>query len=334
MGGLTVAKQAHRPDHSPVSKVLVAILISLLAAVTIFLIIQASKQNKPVSADTETYVPPQLEDETPNGDLGDGKKSGSDKKTVDKIRFDPIAAPTRFIELGADGQIMRGELGSCLDADTITFGSAELSVDNGMTWEPSYAIEAGATQILSAALLGDATAEMIALDQFCDPMLLRSFTAGVNWQPLQGAADLAWHFNPNAPYLLNSTLGPIDAPCEVAQLSLPHSGQNVAVLCQDSSVMSSVDGGAEWFESAPAIGAAAIVAASENLILAVPATDECAGVQLKQVALADGEADDLGLCLDVDVAAGELALAAIDNNLALWSGETLLVSEDGGNSWF
>lgn len=238
-----------------------------------------------------------------------------------------LNAHTRFISLGVDDQVIRGEFGSCEGEP----GWAEVSQDGGFFWELSNTIVQEAMQVLGVRIGTGGYVEMTTLDTVCEPFLLRSYIGGYSWQYAPGEVESRWYFNPLNASAINTPFGQIEAPCEVIQLSVSESATSAAVLCQDSTVMTSTDEGQTWSVAGDKTGAVAVAAQDDRILIANGYADECNGVQLQTVS--GGDAANVGSCLDVSPASDQIAIAAFAGDVAVWSGDTLRWSIDGGESW-
>lgn len=238
-----------------------------------------------------------------------------------------LNAHTRFISLGADDQVIRGEFGSCTGEP----GWAEVSPDGGIFWELSNTVVHEAMQILGVSIGTGGYVEMTTLDTFCEPFLLRSYIGGYNWQFAPGEVESRWYFNPLNAATVNTPFGQAEAPCEVIQLSVSESATNAAVLCEDSTIMSSTDEGQSWSVAGERTGAVAVAAQDDRLLIANGHSEGCNGVQLQTIS--GGVTENVGSCLDVSTTSDQIAFAAFAGDVAIWSGDALRWSIDGGESW-
>src|SRR5690625_3864481 len=116
----------------------------LLAISTVALSILALQRNKGVPENTPSYT------YTPDLQVAKPDRAGSDKGAEVETDPDPaipveetepqreiveLSAATRFLSLGPDGRMLRGEHGTCPDSP----GWSEVSFNGGIDWQATNA---------------------------------------------------------------------------------------------------------------------------------------------------------------------------------------------------
>jgi hypothetical protein len=212
-------------------------------------------------------------------------------------------------------------------------GVVEATGDGGATWTPAELPEGSAPQSIVAESASQATV-VAALTAGCAPAAFGTFVQGVDWAPSNGLSDY-WHIEGA------EVVAPGDArwlPCPGTPRQVAAAdAQSAAVLCDDAVLAITLDGGANWLETEPVSGAAAIAMqrddAGSGIRVLVAAQAECDGVQVATVAT-DGTKGAAGECVATDAADGASALAVDSTGgVWLWSGELVARLADGGATW-
>ncbi len=243
---------------------------------------------------------------------------------------EPVAVPNRVIAaIDADSAVRAASI-ECPAPSTI-----EVTDDAGASWEPFDAAGIATVQRITAE--SDTFIALVGLDvEECAPAYARSFTGGVAWEAAPDELSAAWFVDPADRAGLHAPGGPRAAPCgAIVQLAAVDE-VSAAVLCADSSIHLTVDGGASWLPAASVPGASAIGAGVSGYQVAVVNRNGCVGAQL--VALVRAESGPTlgaaGACLEATVGVGDAAVAVSEDATTwLWAGDRLARTEDGGGTW-
>lgn len=240
-----------------------------------------------------------------------------------------LAVPTRVLA-AVDSQIFIRATGGTCQAP----GTLETSQDGGASWKESDSLsESGATQILRVLSTDIDLIQVIAMDDDCRPALFITEDQGSSWQPM-GQPTAAWYLV--SPDQIMTPSGVRDLGCQAIAMAAVE--DRAAVLCADSTVVTTEDQGDTWADPVAVIGAVAISVAPENgYFMAVTGAPNCQGVQT--LALRDSVLTQRGACLAVDdiatgnITNGDVAVARAGDIAAAWVGSTFAVSQTGGLEW-
>lgn len=225
---------------------------------------------------------------------------------------------------------MRAASGTCE-----TPGTTEISVDAGQSWSESASLaRAGATQILRVLPTDPSLVQVVALDANCDPQVYRSADLGTTWEgPLSVVGT--WYFDPSTPTQVGAPDGARSLPCEGAELAA--AGDRAAVRCADGSVVTTIDRGVTWSEAAGVTDALAINYSPDSYVVAQTGVQACEGVRLTTLSSAISPV--LDGCFETTLTADasnpeNIAIAQSGTSTLLWVGDDVVISTDGGNTWF
>ena len=162
---------------------------------------------------------------------------------------------------------------------------------------------------------------VVANDDQCEPRLFGTDARGDAWYQA-GSAGMAWYLDLSSPREIGTPDGLRDVPCEA--VSLAAVGSRAALLCADSSVITSADRGATWSDPIDVPMAVAInVADSEGYIVALANHDGCRGI--RTATIRDGALDTPGECLESGpVVGGDVAVAHIADEVILWAPDAFI----------
>ena len=309
--------------------------LALLTISAVVLSVLALQRNQGVPDNTPTYTyTPDSEAAKPNqADPDSAPDIETDTDVKDHVEQpEPeeevkVPAPTRFLSLGADGQILRGEYGTCPERP----GWSEVSSNGGSDWQPTNADARGAVQILDARIASTDIQELIVLNDSCEPVLLRSYIGGVSWAEMTGMVSDRWFFNPTNSDVISTAANQVESPCEIAQMVVSASRQTGAVLCGNSEIFRSTNQGETWSGPIRAEGAQAISTTDERLILATLDREDCQGIQVEE--LNGNTFRPIGACIASSKNPEELAIAHYQEEIVIWADDAFHNSQDGGNSW-
>jgi len=309
--------------------------LALLTISAVVLSVLALQRNQGVPDNTPTYTyTPDSEAAKPNqADPDSAPDIETDTDVKDHVEQpEPeeevkVPVPTRFLSLGPDSQILRGEYGTCPERP----GWSEVSSNGGSDWQPTNADARGAVQILDARIASTDIQELIVLNDSCEPVLLRSYIGGVSWAEMTGMVSDRWFFNPANPNVISTPAGDVDAPCEIVQMVISSTRETGAVLCKNSAIAQSTDQGANWSTPVVVDGVRAISTTDDRLLIAALDTGECQGIQLKE--FDNGVFESIGTCLTSSESPDDLALTSYGDEIIVWADDDLFSSENGGATW-
>lgn len=243
--------------------------------------------------------------------------------------LEPVAVPNRVIAAIDADSVVRAVSTTCPAPSTI-----EVTDDAGATWESFDAAGIATVQRITAG--SNAFVALIGLGvEDCTPAYERSFTGGVAWEAAPGELTASWFVDPSDRAGLHAPTGDRSAPCgAIVQVAVVDEA-SAAVLCADSSIHLTVDGGAAWLPAVSVPGASAIGAGGSGFQIAVVNQNACVGAQLVALALAESgpTLGAAGACLEAVVGAGDAAVAVSENTAWLWVGDEFARTEDGGGTW-
>ncbi len=244
---------------------------------------------------------------------------------------EPVAAPNspvmqRLLAAAAGGQVLRAMVGAC----PAPAGGLEVSFDAGATWQAAATETVAATRLLQLDTSDPAITRMVSLNaETCAPQAARSFVGGTSWQ----AADLIespWYIDPADAGVVHTPAGAQAIECPA--VGLASSGSRAAVLCENSSVRITADGGASWSAPAAVPYAAAVGVTPTEFVVASAGEPECAGARTRLVGF-DFVADP-GACVAAEGATeGNTAVTGAEGQMYIWTGNTFARSFDAGATW-
>lgn len=307
----------------------------MLAVVAVVLSALALNHNRGLAVDASTYTYERdAKPSQPSVSEDHGSDDGAESTANDSLNSEgkepedhKADVPKRFLSLGADGHIFRGEVGSCTSAPAWS----EVSFDDGATWQSTNADMHGSVQILAVRIASSDIQELVTLNSECEPVVLRSYIGGISWTELSGASDERWYVEPAHAELVNTPAGEFDASCELAQVSSSPSLDIGAALCQDAQLVVSNDRGATWSESQKVEGAVNVAVTNENVVLAISDMNGCQGIQVSM--LDEDLLGSAGECLVTSAPRDEIAIAAFDEMIIVWEEDQFHRSPDGGRTW-
>lgn len=240
-----------------------------------------------------------------------------------------VAGSSRLLTAFDQGLLVRGLSGSCPDAASVV----ETSFDGGQTW---------AGQDLTASLPLAATSRLIDLrngtvvvlganvNDCAQPLAFVSGLGSGEW--FEHPAGELWRVDTEDASIVHTRGGAAVAPgCEVSQLDTGSAGVG-AVLCRDSSVAVTADGGASWNHGPGIAGANSVALMGASPVVAAVEVPGCSGVQVTPLGAGLDPAE--STCVAAEVGPEGTALAsAPDGSLWLWAGESVFMSTDGGATW-
>lgn len=310
-------------------------LVVLNAVLAIMLL---TRDTSAQSIDGERYTPPVVagspdgsadesdteapsESESGASALTEPDESESDAPAVDA----QAPVPAERLIASANGDVAwRAVVGSCEDP-----GSVELTTDGGATWSSADVGELAPVSRLKA-ITPAAVFAIGGADPDCSPTYAGSVDGGTSWEQAPELVEGSWYVDPTDRAVLGTTVGQVDAPCEIAGLA-GFDDNSAAILCTDGSLTVSTDGGASWTTAVEETDAVSIGLTLQGYVLA-GSSEDCAGTQIWSAGI-EGTTAPVGCAEDVQPVAGQTAVAGAGSSMWLWAGEETLVSADAGVTW-
>lgn len=233
--------------------------------------------------------------------------------------------PDRLLTVVTKDLMVRSMVGSCEQP-----GVMEFSKDGGQSWQESTALSTTDSTLHMRVLPTRANnVQLIALDEDCKPQLVRTENQGTAWVAPTSPTG-AWFFNPKEPTTINAPDGKVTIDCTA--VSFVATQDRAAVLCDDSTVLTTTDKAATWKAPVAVPGAIALNVTEDGYILAVANQNECVGIQT--IELEGTTVGSPSTCLeDADLQAGTVAVARTSNTVLAWIGNKFAVSSNGGDTW-
>ena len=264
-----------------------------------------------------------------------GPQSEPEVQEAEEVAPAPVApatvAPASRLLTALGGEtIMRATTGACPEA----VAGLALSSNGGETWVPQ---DVGSSVGLSAptrlADIGNGSVALLGANpNNCAEQVAAVGVAARGAWSAYGVQNL-WRVAPEDPTRLLGPGGVTRTPgCEVARFSVAAGGR-LAVVCADTSLAVSADGGLNWEHADPHPGADSVVATDAAVVVAAVEVPGCGGVQI--TSLDAGLAPTAAVCVPAEgVGQGATALsAAPDGVLWMSMGDAIVRSRDGGQTW-
>ncbi|MCT9819025.1 hypothetical protein N3K63_01855 [Microbacterium sp. W1N] len=225
----------------------------------------------------------------------------------------------RFLAVAGD-TLWRATAGAC----GVAAPTVEISTDAGETWRDVTPTAVGAAQVLGVATFSEGNGEVLAaLGDACEPAALRTYTDGRDWEAYTSVLAEATYLSPADGVTVVRPDADATAPCDAAT-NVRTSRGVIGLICDGAAMLlpagTAGTAASDWIAVAPQ-GAIALDALGGTLVVAH--TDEaCAdGVAVTRFTGTTGSL--LGCISDVDPAA-PAAISMLDDDLVLWSGDSLL----------
>lgn len=310
----------------------VALVLLAISAIALSFIALQRNRGVPENTPAYTYTPnpnvtkPGREDLDLRGEVKSDadRQQGADGAEPQEQAEAPV--PVRFLTLGADGHMFRGEYGSCPDSP----GWSEVSFNGGADWQPTNANAKGAVQILDVRISTADIQELIVLNDKCEPIVLRSYIGGISWTQMAGMEAERWFFNSVGISEVHTPAGKVEAPCDVVQLAVSRNLEVAAILCRDTSVLVSHDQGRDWYSAGRVPGVTSLAVEGETVFAATVNTAACQGVGIRS--LVEDSWATIGSCYRTQTAS-DAAVAVYHDEITIWIGEELSYSVNNGEDW-
>ncbi|WEO77977.1 hypothetical protein BJQ94_02750 [Cryobacterium sp. SO2] len=244
--------------------------------------------------------------------------------------------PTRLLSALDDTTAWRASTGECPTATA----TPELTTDAGETWQTTDATaDVQVTAPLSLAVLSDTLVEMVGLAEAdCAPQFVRSFVAGDEYANYPDLLADQWYVDPADRATVHTPAGEVAAPCDsvVSIAARSDDDSSAAIVCADTSVLSTTDSGATWSDPLKHLGIVSLADTDLGYVIATVGLPDCAGVQLTVLSGEPVDGSPSG-CLLVNMPAealqGNVAMSDGGGSLWIWAGDAVMRSTDQGTSW-
>ena len=229
----------------------------------------------------------------------------------------PTEAPvsleqTRFLAIGSEVW-WRATAGSCTGPAPVV----ERSYDQGESWTDVTPAYLGITQVQTLEAFSARDAELVAAMAGCEPQALRTYTRGEFWDSYPDVLAASRYIDPRDAGSVHLPSGPVPAPCPAA-FGLHAFGDIVTLVCDGRAWSRSGD---EWVALSPERVLA--VAIDDGDVLVAHRADDCSGVAVSRVAAATPDSASTIGCAESTDPASPAAIAAIGDDVIVWSGESL-----------
>jgi hypothetical protein len=241
--------------------------------------------------------------------------------------------PTRILSALDATTAWRATTGECRAPAT-----PEVTTNAGDTWSTTDATaEVQITALQSLTVVSDSLIQLVGLSaDDCAPQFARSFVAGEDYSLAPNLLGDQWYLDPADRAVVHTPAGTTDAPCDSVVALASRTDTEAGVLCSDTRVFTTPDGGGTWSNSVTIRGAVNLAVTEMGYVIATVGLPECAGVQLIALSVEPPTAIPTG-CLPVyepaETMQGNVALTEAAGTLWVWAGDSLQRSTDQGTSW-
>ncbi len=244
----------------------------------------------------------------PTFDFGDGTTTAS--PTPADPPTAPVGAATEERFLAIDGErLWRATAGSCSGAAPVV----ELSIDGGSTW--TDVTPPDAAQVLGAAALPDVAGEIVAATgDDCAPMVLRTYTSGVEWDEYPRALGDTTFRAPSGNMTIVAPGDDLTAPCSDAR-SVRASRGVVGLVCEGTAFALLDNSWTQLTDHAITLDAVA------GTVVVAHSSAACNGIAVTRFT---GTVGDEMTCFDDADPSEPAAISSLDGDLVLWSADLVL----------
>jgi hypothetical protein len=241
--------------------------------------------------------------------------------------------PTRILSALDGTTAWRATTGECPAPAT-----PEVTTNAGDTWSMTDATaEVQITTLQSLTVVSDRLIQLVGLSgDDCAPQFARSFVAGEDYSLAPIQLGDQWYVNPADRAVVQTPSGTMYAPCDSVVALAARTDTQAGVLCSDTRVFTTQNGGDTWGNSVTIGGAVNLAVTEMGYVIATVGLPECAGVQLIALSVEPPTATPTG-CLPVDEPAetmqGNVAVSEATGALWVWVGDSVVRSIDQGTSW-
>jgi hypothetical protein len=241
--------------------------------------------------------------------------------------------PTRILSALDGTTAWRATTGECPVPAT-----PEVTTNAGDSWSTTDAtVEVGITALQSLTVVSDSLIQLVGLGaDDCAPQFARSFVSGEDYSLAPNLLAGQWYVDPSDRAAVHTPSGTVEAPCDSVVALAARTDTQAGVLCSDTRVFTTPDGGVTWSNSVTIRGAVNLAVTEMGYVIATVGLPECAGVQLIALSVEPPTATPTG-CLPVDEPAetmqGNVAVTEAAGTLWVWAGESVARTSDQGTSW-
>jgi hypothetical protein len=241
--------------------------------------------------------------------------------------------PTRILSALDGTTAWRATTGECPAPAT-----PEVTTNAGDTWSMTDATaEVQITALQGLTVVSDSLIQLIGLSaNDCEPQFARSFVAGEDYSLAPLLLGDQWFVDPADRAVVQTPSGSVDAPCDSVVALAARTDSQAGVLCSDTRVFTTQNGGDTWGNSVTIRGAVNLAVTEMGYVIATVGLPECAGVQLIALSVDLLTATPKG-CLPVDGPAetmqGNVAVSEASGTIWLWVGDSVARSNNQGTSW-
>lgn len=310
-------KQAKRPTHRS------GIRVSSIAGIAILALVTAGLSGYAVfgAQDVAPMEPMQTKPATPP--VADPSETTTTVPAPTESASVPI--PQRLLAAGEEaGNLIRASRGGCGELP----GTLETTFDSGESWTLATFGSSSVTELRQVDISNSAVLNLVALDDACNPLTMRSFGGGIEWSPSEDAAPPFLSQVPGV--IVETTAGQVNLPCTAVSLSAY--GPRAIALCDDASVTLSQDSGASWSETTAVSNAVAVGTTPTDFVVASHNTEDCTGIQVRLVST-DMVGEPGGCLIGANAVDGSIAVSGNSTSVFLWAGDQFAISPDSGISW-
>jgi hypothetical protein len=241
--------------------------------------------------------------------------------------------PTRILSALDSTTAWRATTGECPAP-----ASPEVTTNAGETWGTTDATaEVQITALQSLTVVSDSLIQLVGLSaDDCEPQFARSFVAGEDYSLAPLLLGDQWYVDPADRGVVQAPSGSVDAPCDSVVALAARTDTQAGVLCSDTRVFTTQNGGATWVNSVPIRGAVNLAVTEMGYVIATVGLPECAGVQLIALSANPTTVAPTG-CLPSEATAetlqGNVAISEAADTVWVWIGDSVMRSIDQGTSW-
>lgn len=315
-------------EFSSFAKAVALIGLALIVAVLCILAIRHGRGNQQAAASKPTAsVTPVA---VPTTDAPTPTPTATPTEEPEEVSALPASQILAAID---EDSAYRAAVGSCSDGGSVI----EATSDGGGTWSAfDVSGRLGVSGIQAIAASGNGYGFFLGLDEedCSTPVAGHTYSAGAEWATATTVPDTLWRIDSEDSAVLVGPAGAeVEAPCELVQVA-PGGESLVAGVCDDGSVVRTMDAGTSWDQSDPIAGIDALAFAGESLLAASIDGEECEDGAAVSTLDSSLQASNLSCAPAEDAEAGHTAISsAADGTLWLMAGDTVLRSADGGGSW-
>jgi hypothetical protein len=237
-------------------------------------------------------------------------------------------SPSVFLSAVSESVAYRTTAGSCATgADAVL----EKTTDAGASWVAT-STQTGLAVPLRIQAVDESYVYLVGLSSgTCEPGFIATYTSGEDIQSYPDRLLGTWFLNPSSG-TFHAPGRDIAAPCSAPQSLSVRTDLSALVLCRDTSVYETQDGGDSWVAVPEAFGAMAVTASSGGGMLIASLDPACSGVSISRVD-ATGVKSAVGCNASASASTSDLAISASGPTVWMQDGDAAFVSVDAGATW-